>query len=186
MKVENLNVKALVKYPIIAMCGLPGSGKSYFSKKIAQEWGYIRLSSDDIRVKRFVEPGENKFYNDDSKYEKNKVAVYQELYQKVVKAALIGKSVVIDATHLGDQRQLLIQVLKEKELLESGCFFVIKSDFSVSEQRVKQKAQTSGTGEDDYKGWLQARTFFERRLQDGEITYPTQEEGLPVYEWTNN
>lgn len=175
----------LSKYKIVAMVGLPGSGKSYLSKQIAKEHGYVRLSSDAIRTKKFLTPGENKFYNDNSKYEKNKMAVYEELYAQVVETVKQGKRVIIDATHLGDQRQLLLQFLKEHNLIKEATYLVVKTAQELAEKRIKKISEEIKDQGEHFQRWQSAHSYFLEHLELGKYSYPDETEGLEIIEVRN-
>jgi len=41
---------------ILATLGHPGSGKTYFSERLAEERGYFHLSADKLRLMMFEKP----------------------------------------------------------------------------------------------------------------------------------
>jgi predicted kinase len=72
---------------IVAVCGLPGSGKSYFAARLAERLDAVYLSSDKIRREMFT----HRTYSDAEKMD-----VYREMIRRARK--LPGKSIVFDAT----------------------------------------------------------------------------------------
>lgn len=44
------------KPALVVMCGLPGSGKSHFSRLLQERWPLVRLESDAVRKMLFVRP----------------------------------------------------------------------------------------------------------------------------------
>jgi predicted kinase len=74
---------------IVIVCGLPGSGKSYFASQLAKTLNAVYISSDSVRNELLVA----KTYS-----EKEKQAVYNEMLARAIKAAKENKNVVLDAT----------------------------------------------------------------------------------------
>jgi len=93
---------------IIAVFGLPGSGKSYFASALARRIGAHHVSSDAIRKALFPEPT----YSDSEKE-----AVYRELYNTMYDFLHRRQPLVMDATfykkHIRDQFN--------KEAASIGC-----------------------------------------------------------------
>ena len=77
------------------MCGLPGSGKSYQAKKLAEKTGAVIVSSDALREELF-----NDVNNQD-----NSEIVFRELHKRVKANLLVGKSVIYDACNVSDKRR---------------------------------------------------------------------------------
>lgn len=73
---------------IVAVCGLPGSGKSYFASRLAEATGALYLSSDEIRKELYA----IRTYSDEEKAD-----VYRELTARALQAAR-ENVVVLDAT----------------------------------------------------------------------------------------
>jgi len=69
--------------------GLPGTGKTYFSKQLAQERGAIYLSTDVIRSELNLT---------DDYSEEAKAKVYDRLEEKMSVQFMIGHTVVLDGT----------------------------------------------------------------------------------------
>ena len=74
---------------LILMAGVPGSGKSYFSRNLAHTLGFKRFSTDAIRTELFGRP-------DPEPLELYNVATFQALNQRVEEALLAGHSVIRD------------------------------------------------------------------------------------------
>lgn len=56
-----------MKQTLFIMLGYPGSGKSYFARKLAQRIGAVRISQDSIRKNTFEKPREHMNPEDDIK-----------------------------------------------------------------------------------------------------------------------
>jgi tRNA uridine 5-carbamoylmethylation protein Kti12 len=67
---------------IIVLCGIPGSGKTTLSKKIAEEQNAVRFSFDEMGCLQ-----------------------HKELIQPIIESLKSGKSVVVDALYAEKQRR---------------------------------------------------------------------------------
>lgn len=74
---------------LIMVMGLPGSGKTYFAKALAQEMAALHFNSDRIRKELDSRPGYSS---------KEKGHIYQVMYDRVCEGLLQGMSVIVDAT----------------------------------------------------------------------------------------
>ncbi|HEY8512254.1 MAG TPA: ATP-binding protein [Cyclobacteriaceae bacterium] len=72
---------------IVAVCGLPGSGKSYFAARLAERLKAVYFSSDKIRREMFSQ----RTYSDAEKRD-----VYREMIRRA--QAHVDQSIVFDAT----------------------------------------------------------------------------------------
>ena len=103
----------------IMLIGLPGSGKSYWSKKYIQENpDTILVSSDSIREKVFGD------VNDQS----HNGEVFNIVHQRVVAAIKNGRDVILDATNLSRKRR--VGFLKSiPDCLAEAIVFAIPFEF---------------------------------------------------------
>lgn len=133
---------------IVLVFGLPGTGKTYISKKIAAETGAVHLNTDMIREKlRFT-----------GNYDKKtKQQVYNELFKHVSLELIKGSDVIVDGTfHLEKRRKQLKKIAKE-----------FGSEIHFIEMKVKE--ETAGTrlkksrkhSEADFEVYQQIRNEFE-------------------------
>lgn len=110
--------------------GLPGSGKSYFSSRLAQKINAEYLNSDKIRKDLFP-------VRTYSESEKN--AVYKALLEKMQEATDKGKDVVVDATFYKNEiRDKFISNIKEKV-----NFIEVWADEEIIRKRLKKKRRYS-------------------------------------------
>ena len=77
------------KRMIVIVCGLPGSGKSYFASLLAKRIKASYINSDRLRKKLFV----NSLHT-----EKEKIEVYVEMLRQLKEALKENKNIVLDAT----------------------------------------------------------------------------------------
>src|SRR5580765_3120109 len=82
---------------IVIVFGLPGSGKSYFSRRLAQILKAKYISSEGVRRNMFAAP---------VSFFESKASVYDDMLRHTIECAEHGKAVVLDATfYLSDLRQ---------------------------------------------------------------------------------
>lgn len=89
---------------LVMVMGLPGSGKSYFAKRLAKEIDAVYLGSDELRK----EMGLMGLYRLE-----NKLTVYEEMFRRAKLIHKTGKNVVLDGTFFLQQvRDLVIFLAK--------------------------------------------------------------------------
>ena len=101
--------------PIFTMlCGLPGSGKSTYAKKLSQETKSIICSSDAIR---------EELCGDENSQENNE-DVFKILHKRIKENLKIGNNVVYDATNINSKRRrVFLSELKRIECVKK-CIIV--------------------------------------------------------------
>lgn len=77
------------------MCGLPGSGKSYFTSELSKTNGSIVYSSDKIR---------EELYGDENSQDNNE-EVFKVLHKRIKDSLRNGNSVIYDATNINSKRR---------------------------------------------------------------------------------
>lgn len=104
MKLKNMNEPKRVESVLVMVMGLPGSGKSYFAKRLAKEIDAVYLGSDELRK----EMGLMGLYRLE-----NKLTVYEEMFRRAKLIHKTGKNVVLDGTFFLQQvRDLVIFLAK--------------------------------------------------------------------------
>ena len=87
-------VRRQLRRPVVyIMCGIPGSGKTYFCKNVLMDHPWrsrVYISSDDIR---------EEICGDASDQSVNEL-VFSIFYQRAREAIIDGSDVILDATHL--------------------------------------------------------------------------------------
>jgi len=117
--------------PIVTMlCGLPGSGKSYYADGIVKENNNIvKLSSDDLRLE---------LYNDVNDYTHNG-EVFAALYERARQLLENNVNVIIDATNLNRSKRIeFIRIFKRffKEIVYFNRPFDLSYMRNVTRERV--------------------------------------------------
>ena len=92
---------------LIIMCGLPGSGKSTYAKKLLElhpEWKYV--SRDEVRYE---------YVTDQEHYFDHETEVYKEFCNRISMHLINENTVIADATHITRKsREKLIRSLDIK------------------------------------------------------------------------
>ena len=116
---------------IIIVFGLPGSGKTYFAKALANTLHATYINSDTIR-ETFPDP--NRF----SRVDKN--IVYDMMLNKMLTAMHEGKTVILDATfYKNDFRRRFTSYVREQGDLH---FIQITADESVIKKRLAHRTNS--------------------------------------------
>lgn len=145
---------------IIAVMGLPGSGKSFFAHHLADSIGAAYLSSDRIRKELSEQPGYSP---------QQKEKVYQELFERAAQQLNFEKTVVLDATfHLKSRRTALAKLAWKKGV--SLCWIEIIADEGIIRHRLSKERLHSDA---DYSVYRKIR----RELESLEEPHLTLESG---------
>lgn len=138
---------------IVLVFGLPGTGKTYFSKHLAKEIEAKHLNTDMIREK----------LNKKGDYsERAKQQVYETLFQETLKTVNGGWSVIVDGTfHLAKRRRQLVKLANETN---TKIFFIeMKASEKTIVGRLKQHRDFS---EADLKVYRQIEQQFEPETEN--------------------
>ena len=139
-----------MKHAIVyLLCGLPGSGKTTYAKKIVDEQGALSLSNDDEMIKRYGVAGIDYPTEKRNEY---KTSVMEIIKSKIVEDIRNGQSVVLDfgvrkkmdreyfrdlvesngaemqLIYLKASRALLLERLNRRADIEKGNNFIVTPD----------------------------------------------------------
>jgi predicted kinase len=118
---------------IIAVMGLPGSGKSFFAARLASALRAIHISSDAVRLQQITE----RTYS-----QEEKLVVYQTMIQQMQQAVAREEAVVLDATFYRESiREMFILAAKKVERRIE--FIEITASHTVLEERLQKKRASS-------------------------------------------
>ncbi|NNE77594.1 MAG: ATP-binding protein [Pricia sp.] len=135
---------------VVLVLGLPGSGKSYFAKRLAEKIHAEYVNSDQLRKLLFSKRTYSEF---------EKAAVYEAMLKKMNEANAKKNNVVLDATfHKKSARALFVGNTKEKI-----CFIEIWADESIIKERLKKVRPFS---EADYEIHKQIKQEWEPLEED--------------------
>jgi predicted kinase len=133
---------------LVAVCGLPGVGKSTVARRVADRLEAEALRTDVVRKERFDDPE----YTD-----AETAAVYDELLARAADRLAAGDRVVLDATFKSRERRLEARDLAED--LDCGFRLVhVDCEASVVERRI---AARDGVSDADFEVHLALRERFE-------------------------
>jgi len=125
---------------LVALCGLPGVGKSTVSRYIQERLDARRLRTDRVRQEMFPDPTYSK---------EERRAVYRELCDRAEQYLVAGESVVLDATFANtDYRDTVRDVATEYSI----PFYLVRvvCEQSVAEQRIADRDDLSDADVDVY------------------------------------
>lgn len=126
---------------IILVFGLPGTGKTYFSKHFADELGAVHLNTDIVREKL----GFRGQYD-----EKTKQQVYNELFKQAQLELKNDTDIIIDGTfHLHRRRKQVERLAAETN---NRIYYIeIKADERTINKRLKKNRSHSDAKPDVYE-----------------------------------
>lgn len=138
-----------MKTQLILVCGLPGSGKSFFAQQLSIRINASYLNSDVCRKKLYP--------NHRSYSEKEKQSVYYVLLSSTETNLIHNKSVVLDATFYKKSLRLPFYKLVKQLNLEL-CIINIFADEKIIKIRTSVLREDS---EADYSVYLKLKHLFE-------------------------
>jgi predicted kinase len=133
---------------LILIAGLPGSGKTYFAKALAQKLNAKHLSSDVLRQQLELK----------GQYDEGiKKRVYDEMQQLTQQHISEGAVVVVDATFYKEAvRDLFIETAEKNN---APCFIIeIKAEEETIQKRLQRKREYS---EADFEVYQKIKKSFE-------------------------
>ncbi|MGK7391641.1 MAG: AAA family ATPase [Candidatus Cyclobacteriaceae bacterium M2_1C_046] len=126
---------------IVMVLGLPGSGKTYFAKRLAGKINAVHISSDRIRNELMALGKYSK---------KEKLAVYNKMIQLTAESLVSNKNIVVDATfYLSETREMFYNLAK-KENVEIQLI-VMEADEKLIKERVTKPREDSEADLEVYK-----------------------------------
>ncbi|MFD2202492.1 AAA family ATPase [Shivajiella indica] len=133
---------------ILMVMGLPGSGKSYFAKKLAHAIHAKYTGSDELRKKMGLM----------GHYDlKSKQQVYQAMINKAEKEILNQRNVVLDATFFLKNTRKLVEELGEKYRVDVVPILVEAEEKIIGERLSKPRKDS----EADFQVYRQIKEAFE-------------------------
>ncbi|MCD6434584.1 MAG: AAA family ATPase [Candidatus Diapherotrites archaeon] len=102
---------------LVILCGLPSTGKTILAKALSKKIDAVHLSTDAIRKDLFPKPQYTA---------KEKILVYEKMFEKADNLLRIGESVILDATFFKEFLRKKAQGIAEKNnakfiLIETKC-----------------------------------------------------------------
>ena len=90
---------------LVAVSGLPGTGKSYFSRRLAEKLPFVILESDALRRVLFAAP----VYNRQESFR-----LFKAVHQLIERLLKEGVSIILDATNLTEGNREYLYSIAER------------------------------------------------------------------------
>ena len=90
---------------IIVVSGLPGTGKSFFSRRLAELLPYVIVESDALRKKLFPKPS---YSASESAY------LFRAIHYLIEELLKKGVSIIFDATNLAERHRTVVYRIAER------------------------------------------------------------------------
>lgn len=133
---------------IVIVFGLPGSGKSYFAEQLAAKLDAKRLSTDELRKKRFPEP----------QYSQNeKMQVYGMLIQAVRLNLKDNSILILDGTFYKKEIRETFAWTAQR-LGDDLKYIEVRADEDLIKERTSQQREDSDA---NYQAYLTVKEGFE-------------------------
>lgn len=147
---------------LIIVSGLPGSGKSYFARRLAQKLGAEYINSDATR-RAMNAMGRYGF--------EDKLNVYEEMASRAGDNLRKGRTVVVDATFYHHEMRNLFLTLG-KLLHKPICYLEVQAEEGLIQDRLSRPRTDS---EADYAVYQQLKLQYEAPAEDHLILHSTNE-----------
>ena len=128
----------VVKPAFVVVSGLPGTGKSYFCRRLAERTPVIILESDVMRKTLFPSPTYSMAES---------VRLFQTIHHLIKHLLKKGIPLVLDATNLSERnRERLYHIAYQ---LDARLVMVrVEAPFEVVQERLRNRANGTGSEED--------------------------------------
>ncbi len=138
---------------LIAVFGLPGSGKSYFASHLSRKVNALYLSSDVLRKQLLSDPNY-------SPAEKERI--YENLFSKASLAIENDHKVVLDATFHSEERRAELGRMCTR--LKASLYWIeVVADEELIRKRVSRKRKNSDA---DFSVYQKIKAWFEPLKED--------------------
>ena len=134
----------VVKPAFVVVSGLPGTGKSYFCRRLAERIPVIILESDVMRKTLFSSPTYSMTES---------TRLFQAIYHLIEHLLKKGIPLALDATNLSERnRERLYHIAYQ---LDARLVMVrVEAPFEVVQERLRNRANDTGSEEDQSEaGW---------------------------------
>lgn len=129
---------------LVAMCGLPGTGKSHFAAKLSEEIPLLILETDRLRKVIVPHP---KYTTQEHR------RVFNSCYQLIVYYLINGYSVLFDATNLNEEFRSYLYDISETTAAPLAIVHVTAPQNTVRRRLKERKADRHANTYSD-AGWL--------------------------------
>ncbi len=177
-------LEELRDFQVIMMSGLPGVGKSYLARKMVKWFGAIYLSSDVLR-RSLLSGMEEKYLKSEGEYLDTRSEVYSRIQKRMMQGLRKGRKVVVDATLLAPQREQMLSVLRNADMISEAVVVLVRADDGLIRHRIQLRKRQALDPEEFEGGWERAYRWFTEGILKGEMAYPSEAEGVRVIELWN-
>jgi predicted kinase len=133
---------------LVGVSGLPGTGKTYFSKKLSDRLPFITLESDVLR--RVLNPSPNHSKSESSR-------LFNAIHILCEKLLKRGFSVIVDATNLTEKHRQYFYDISDRLGLKL-VLVQVEAPSSVVKERLYKRTDDAGSNSDaDWKVYLRMR-----------------------------
>lgn len=136
---------------LIMVCGLPGSGKSTASRKIAERTGSYAFNTDIVRKQLLGKPEYT---------EEEKERVYSALLETAEKFLRNGKGVVLDGTFYREDLRRKAMDVAERTGSEFHMVEVVCDD-ETARKRMEKRKKKGSVSDADFGVYLKLKKQFE-------------------------
>lgn len=155
---------------LIVVSGLPGTGKSYFSKRLAERLPFLVLESDALRKTLFTSPGYSP---------QESAQLFQTIHRLVRDLLNKGIPLILDATNLSERSREQLYSITD-QLGVRLLLVRVEAPPEVVYQRLKARAKDSANSSDaDWGVYRRMRPSVER-IRRNHYVVDTSKDITPV------
>jgi predicted kinase len=140
----NLSLTPTLENPVLVIVsGLPGTGKSFFSRKLAERLLFTIIESDDVRKKHFPLPSYTSIES---------AKVFEVIYRQMDGLLKKGASVILDATNLKEKYRTSVYDIAEKN---GAKLIIVQLDAppGLVKERLKARGKHPDTNDRSDANW---------------------------------
>ncbi|MGD1120198.1 MAG: ATP-binding protein [Dehalococcoidales bacterium] len=157
---------------IIVVSGLPGTGKTYFCRRLAERLPCIVLESDALRKQLFPAPD---YSGEESVY------LFRTIYRVIEELVKKGSTVALDATNLAERHRERLYSIAER--LNARLVLVsVDAPPELVQERLRRRVKEAGNKSDaSWKVYQQMKPT-EEKIKRRHFTVDTSRDITPVIE----
>ncbi len=136
---------------IIFIVGLPGTGKTYFAKALAEKLNAIHINSDQVRIEMNLK----------GQYDvESRMLVYDEMRSRMSEELAAGKNVVIDATFYSSGIRKMF--FEATGMTEQYIVLMTANDDTILKRTTVQRPDSDAK----YETYLNQKKIFEPLIEE--------------------
>lgn len=143
-----------VKNPVLVLVsGLPGTGKTYFSKELSKRLPFVTLGSDSLRRVLNPNPTHNK---------SESVRLFSAIHSICERLLREGRSVIVDATNLTEKHRQYFYDISDRTGVKIIIVQITASPLVVKERLEKRGKETGNNSDADWKVYLRMKNSVDK------------------------